>query len=53
MGLKVLVSLVNVESDFMFFDEVRVVGEDEMRKGGVEYEVKVYFGVLYGEIFFN
>ncbi|CAP72653.1 uncharacterized protein PODANS_2_840 [Podospora anserina S mat+] len=48
VGLKAPVSLVNVESDPMFPDEVRVAGEDEMRKGGVEHEVKVYPGVPHG-----
>ena len=49
VGLKVPVSLVSVESDPMFPDEVRTAGEDVMRESGVEHEVQVYPGVPHGK----
>jgi dienelactone hydrolase len=48
-GLKVPVSLVCVESDPLFPDEVRMQGEDVMSKIGLEHEVQVYPGVPHGE----
>ncbi|KAK4191219.1 Alpha/Beta hydrolase protein [Podospora australis] len=48
VGLKAPVSLVSVESDPLFPDEVRERGEDLMREGGVEHEVQVYPGVPHG-----
>ncbi|KAK4195645.1 Alpha/Beta hydrolase protein [Triangularia verruculosa] len=48
VGLKAPVSLVNVENDPMFPDEVRTASEEEMKKGGVEHEVQVYPGVPHG-----
>ncbi|KAI0601250.1 dienelactone hydrolase [Biscogniauxia sp. FL1348] len=46
--LKVPVSLVCVEHDPMFPDEVRESGEDAMSKAGLEHEVQVYPGVPHG-----
>lgn len=48
IGLKVPVSLVCVENDPMFPDEVRTVGEDTMSNEKVEHEVQVYPGVPHG-----
>lgn len=48
-GIKSPISLVCVESDPMFPDEVRTVGEDTMNKTGVEHEVQVYPGVPHGK----
>ncbi|KAI1439204.1 Alpha/Beta hydrolase protein [Xylaria sp. CBS 124048] len=47
-GLKSPVSLICVENDPMFPDEVRIAGEDTMSNGGVEHEVQVYPGVPHG-----
>ncbi|KAK4452431.1 protein AIM2 [Podospora aff. communis PSN243] len=47
-GLKAPVSLVSVENDPLFPDEVRTAGEDYMRENGVEHEVQVYPGVPHG-----
>ncbi|KAI0392063.1 Alpha/Beta hydrolase protein [Xylariaceae sp. FL0594] len=47
-GLKSPVSLVCVENDPMFPDEVRTAGEDTMSKNNVEHEVQVYPGVPHG-----
>ena len=47
-GLKVPVSLVCVENDPLFPDEVRTVGEDSMTKDNLEHEVQVYPGVPHG-----
>ncbi|KAI0144015.1 dienelactone hydrolase family protein [Hypoxylon sp. NC0597] len=47
-GLKVPVSLVCVESDPMFPDEVREAGENIMSTENVEHEVSVYPGVPHG-----
>ncbi|KAI1502782.1 dienelactone hydrolase [Biscogniauxia marginata] len=46
--LKVPVSLVCVEHDPMFPDEVREVGENAMSKANLEHEVQVYPGVPHG-----
>ncbi|KAI1107136.1 alpha/beta-hydrolase [Jackrogersella minutella] len=46
--LKVPVSLVCVEDDPMFPDEVRETGENIMSKENVEHEVQVYPGVPHG-----
>lgn len=48
VGLKAPVSLVCVESDPLFPDEVRTQGEDLMGKQNLEHEVKVYPGVPHG-----
>ncbi len=48
-GLRAPLSLVCVESDPMFPDEVRTTGEDIMSKTGLEHEVQVYPGVPHGE----
>lgn len=50
VGIKAPLSLVCVESDPMFPDEVRTVGEDTLSKEGVEYEVQVYPGVPHGKL---
>ncbi|KAK7922968.1 Hydrolase tropI [Apiospora marii] len=47
-GLKQPISLVCVESDPMFPDEVRTKGEDMMSKANLEHEVQVYPGVPHG-----
>ncbi|KAI0535425.1 Alpha/Beta hydrolase protein [Xylaria digitata] len=47
-GLKSPVSLVCVEHDPVFPDEVRIAGEDAMSKGNLEHEVQVYPGVPHG-----
>jgi dienelactone hydrolase len=47
-GLKAPVSLVCVESDPLFPDEVRTAGEDYMSRNNVEHEVSVYPGVPHG-----
>ncbi|RYP57272.1 hypothetical protein DL769_009585 [Monosporascus sp. CRB-8-3] len=47
-GLKVPVSLVCVENDPLFPDEVRTAGEDIMSKENLEHEVQVYPGVPHG-----
>ncbi|KAK8089880.1 dienelactone hydrolase [Apiospora hydei] len=47
-GLKQPISLVCVESDPMFPDDVRTQGEDMMSKAGLEHEVQVYPGVPHG-----
>jgi len=48
-GLKAPVSLVCVESDPLFPDDVRMAGEDYMSKNEVEHEVSVYPGVPHGK----
>lgn len=48
-ALKVPVSLVCVENDPLFPDEVRTVGEDAMASANLEHEVRVYPGVPHGE----
>jgi dienelactone hydrolase len=48
-GLKVPVSLVCVESDPMFPDDVRTKGEDIMSQKSLEHEVQVYPGVPHGK----
>jgi dienelactone hydrolase len=47
-GLSVATSMVCVESDPLFPEEVRTAGEDAMERAGVEHEVKVYPGVPHG-----
>ncbi|KAI7788217.1 dienelactone hydrolase [Diaporthe eres] len=47
-GLKAPVSLVCVENDPLFPDDVRTAGEDYMSKINVEHEVQVYPGVPHG-----
>ncbi|KAK3327336.1 Alpha/Beta hydrolase protein [Cercophora scortea] len=47
-GLKSPVSVVSVENDPLFPDEVRTAGEDYMTKNNVEHEVQVYPGVPHG-----
>lgn len=47
-GVKVPISLVCVENDPLFPEEVRTVGEDYMSKANLEHEVKVYPGVPHG-----
>ena len=46
--LKIPVSMVCVENDPLFPEELRTVGEDAMEKANVEHEVKVYPGVPHG-----
>lgn len=48
-GLKAPVSLVCVENDPLFPDDVRTAGEDYMSKINVEHEVQVYPGVPHGK----
>ncbi|EAA31452.3 alpha/beta-hydrolase [Neurospora crassa] len=47
-GLKAPISMVSVENDPVFPDEVRMAGEDYMRENNVEHEVQVYPGVPHG-----
>ncbi|SPN97417.1 uncharacterized protein DNG_00931 [Cephalotrichum gorgonifer] len=47
-NLKVPVSLVCVENDPLFPDDVRTLGEDAMASANLEHEVKVYPGVPHG-----
>ncbi|KAI1179223.1 Alpha/Beta hydrolase protein [Nemania sp. FL0916] len=47
-SLKAPVSLVCVEDDPVFPDEVRIAGEDAMSKANLEHEVQVYPGVPHG-----
>ncbi|KAJ9156319.1 Alpha/beta-hydrolase [Pleurostoma richardsiae] len=47
-GLKAPISLICVENDPLFPDEVRAAGEDYLSKNNVEHEVKVYPGVPHG-----
>lgn len=47
-GLKAPISVVSVEHDPMFPDDVRTAGEDYMSKNNVEHEVQVYPGVPHG-----
>ena len=49
VGLKAPLSVVCVENDPMFPDEVRIAGEEYMSENGVEHEVQVYPGVPHGE----
>lgn len=48
-GLKAPLSVVCVENDPLFPDEVRIAGEEYMSANGVEHEVQVYPGVPHGE----
>ncbi|KAJ2892698.1 uncharacterized protein MKZ38_009473 [Zalerion maritima] len=47
-GLKAPISMVCVENDGLFPDDVRVAGEDYLSKNNVEHEVQVYPGVPHG-----
>ncbi|KAL0942487.1 dienelactone hydrolase family protein [Colletotrichum truncatum] len=47
-GIKVPISLVCVENDPLFPEEVRTHGEDVMSKANLEHEVQVYPGVPHG-----
>jgi len=49
VGLKAPISMVSVEQDPLFPDEVRTAGEDYMSKNNVEHEVQVYPGVPHGK----
>jgi dienelactone hydrolase len=46
--VKVPTSILCVEDDPLFPDEIRKAGEDLLEKSGVEHEVKVYPGVPHG-----
>jgi dienelactone hydrolase len=48
-GVKVPISLVCVENDPLFPEEVRTAGEDYMSKANLEHEVRVYPGVPHGK----
>lgn len=48
-GIKSPVSLVCVENDPLFPDDVRTAGEEYMSKSNVEHEVQVYPGVPHGK----
>ena len=50
-GVKVPISLVCVENDPMFANEVRAAGEDYLAKNNVEHEVQVYPDMPHGETF--
>ncbi|KAK8143048.1 hypothetical protein G3M48_007813 [Beauveria asiatica] len=47
-NVSVPLSLVCVEDDPLFSDEVRTLGEDAMSKANLEHEVQVYPGVPHG-----
>ncbi|CAK7234262.1 hypothetical protein SCUCBS95973_008876 [Sporothrix curviconia] len=47
-GLQAPISMVCVENDPMFPDEVRTAGEDYLSEHNVEHEVQVYPGVPHG-----
>ncbi|KAL1898789.1 hypothetical protein Sste5346_003196 [Sporothrix stenoceras] len=47
-GLQAPISMVCVESDPLFPDEVRTAGEDYLSQNNVEHEVQVYPGVPHG-----
>jgi len=47
-GVKVPMSIICVEDDPLFPDEIRKAGEDMLAKSGVQHEVKVYPGVPHG-----
>lgn len=49
-GVKVPLSIVCVENDPLFPDDVRKFGEDSLSKANVEHEVQVYPGVPHGKI---
>lgn len=49
-NLQAPLSLVCVEDDALFTDEVRKAGEDLMTQDNVEHEVQVYPGVPHGEL---
>lgn len=49
-NLQAPLSLVCVENDALFTDEVRKAGEDLMTQDNVEHEVQVYPGVPHGEL---
>ena len=49
-GLQSPISMVCVESDPMFPDDVRTAGEDYLSKNNIEHEVQVYPGVPHGKI---
>lgn len=48
-NIAVPLSLVCVENDPLFSDEVRKIGEDAMSKANLEHEVQVYPGVPHGK----
>lgn len=48
-GIKVPLSIVCVENDPLFPDDVRKFGEDALSKANVEHEVQVYPGVPHGK----
>lgn len=47
-AVKVPMSIICVEDDPLFPDEIRQAGEDLLEKSGVTHEVKVYPGVPHG-----
>jgi len=47
-AVKVPMSLICVEDDPLFPEEVRKAGEDALVKSGVEHEIKIYPGVPHG-----
>lgn len=49
-GLKAPISMVSVENDPVFPNEVRIAGEDYMSENNVEHEVQVYPGVPHGKL---
>lgn len=50
-GIKAPVSLVCVDNDPLFPDDVRTFGEDALTKASVAHEVQVYPGVPHGKLF--
>jgi len=47
-AVRVPISIICVEDDPLFPDEIRKAGEDALVKSGVEHEVKIYPGVPHG-----
>jgi dienelactone hydrolase len=52
-NVKVPVSLICVEDDPLFPEEIWKAGEDALVKSGVEHEIKIYPGVPHGEFICN
>jgi dienelactone hydrolase len=47
-AVKVPMSLICVENDPLFPEEIRKAGEDALVKNGIEHEIKIYPGVPHG-----
>ena len=47
-GIKSPISMVCVENDQLFSDEIRVAGKEYLEKEKIEHEIKIYPGVPHG-----